>query len=548
MSDFKPLLEGKFHTELAANVQIIRAILEQSVDLIERRFVFHAQTDVPCACFYTDGLINAQTLQSSVLKPLMNVSGQLPSIEQTPTDDHPVALHVAAHLITNVSLLITDHVQQAIDAILIGETVLLFDTCDRVLIVNTRGWEARSIEEPQTESVVRGPRDGFTENIRTNSALIRRRLRDPLLRNESMKIGLRSKTDVEILYIKDTVKDGLVEEVKRRLNNIKVDGILESGYLEEFIEDAPLSPFTTVHHTERPDKAVAALLEGRVVILTDNTPFALMLPVFFWQYFQAADDYYSRFWAGTFFRLIRYVAFLISLTLPSLYVMLVTFHHEMIPTPLALSVAAGRESVPFPAFLEALIMEAAFELIREAGLRLPRPVGQAVSIVGSLVIGQAAVQAGLVSPTMVIIVAITGISTFAIPNYAAAFTIRLLRFPLLIGAGTLGLLGFVGVFAMLVIHTLSLRSFGESYLAPATPFRPSDQKDIIIRMPLWRMNSRPSFAENRIRMGEDQMPKPPEQAPDASADNSDAVDSAPVDSAPDDAPAPPKPTRRKRRR
>jgi spore germination protein KA len=223
---------------------------------------------------------------------------------------------------------------------------------------------------------------------------------------------------------------------------------------------------------------------------------------------------------GSFFRVVRYIAFLISLTMSSIYVMLVSFHQEMIPTGLAFTIASGREIIPFPVLIEALVMELAFELMREAGLRMPKPVGQAVSIVGSLIIGQAAVQAGLVSPFMVIIVATTGIASFAIPNYAGSFSIRLLRFPLLLAAGTMGLLGFAAVFFLIIIHALAIRSFGEPFLSPASPFRPSDQKDLLFRLPWWAMNKKPQMAQgNLVRQGEEQMPKPPDTKEDKGNEN-----------------------------
>lgn len=405
----------------------------------------------------------------------------------------------------------TKHVENAIDAIVTGDSVFFIDGLDEAFILPSKNWEARSVDEPSTEQVVRGPRDGFTETIRVNTALVRRRIRSPLFRIEGMVVGTKTKTEINLAYLKGTVKEGLVEEIKKRLEKIKIDGILESGYIEELIDDAPLSPFPTIQNTERPDKVASAILEGRVAIFIDNTPFVLIAPTYFWQLLQASDDYYSKYYTGTFFRLIRYIAFVISLTLPSIYVMLASFHQEMIPTPLALTIASGREIVPYPVLLEAIIMEVAFELMREAGIRMPKPIGQAVSIVGSLIIGQAAVQAGLVSPFMVIVVALTGIASFSIPNFAASFSIRLVRFPLLIASGTLGLLGFAAAFTMLAIHTLSLRSFGEPYSAPATPFQPSDQKDILIRYPWWNMERQPKLAEgSEDREAKQQMPKPPQ--------------------------------------
>lgn len=507
MTDVQSLLKQEFRNDLKWNQDMMEQILGCSVDLMKRKFLISTATEkLRGECFFYSGLVNAQVLDDDILDPLMNYVG-----DSLPHGDELLD-HLLYEVITNTELSIVRTFDAGIGGLLAGDTLVFLETCDQALLVSTRGWDSRSVDEPQTEPVVRGPRDGFTENIRTNTALVRRRIRDPQLRFDSTTVGTRTKTDVNIAYIEGTVKDGLVDEIKQRLSKIKIDGVLESGYIEELIEDEPLSIFTTIQSTERPDKVAASLLEGRVAIFVDNTPFVLIAPSNFWQFFQASDDYYSRYWVGSFFRLIRYAAFFISLTLPAIYVMLVSFHHEMIPTPLALSIAAGRESVPLPALLEALLMELSFELIREAGLRLPKPVGQTVSIVGSLVIGQAAVQAGLVSPAMVIIVALTGISSFAIPNYATSFAIRMLRFPLLIASGMLGLLGFAAVFSIMTVHALSIRSFGESYLAPATPFNPTDQKDIIVRVPWWQMKQRPTLAsDNSKRQGDQLMPEPPEE-------------------------------------
>ena len=509
MKELEDLLKSEFSQDLASNIETIKYILEDSVDFIKRDFIFHQERNIKGVVFYTDGLVNTSEI-NNVIQSLSIQTSELLKNNMKPIELQSMIKKVAENLLLNSSVKPISKVQDAIDGILSGDSILILDSYDQALSISTRGWDARSVSEPATEQVVRGPRDGFTENIRTNTALVRRRIRDPLLRFESLTVGEKSKTDVNLAYIKGTVKDGLVDEVMQRLNNIKIDAVLESGYIEELIEDAPLSPFTTVQSTERPDKVASAILEGRVAIFIDNTPFVLIVPVYFWQFLQASDDYYSRFLTGSFFRIIRYIAFVISLTLSSIYVMLASFHQEMIPTTLALTIASGREVVPFPVLLEALLMETAFELMREAGLRMPKPVGQAVSIVGSLIIGQAAVQAGLVSPAMVIIVAITGIASFAIPNYSASYSIRLIRFPLLLASGTLGLLGFAGMFSVLAIHALSLRSFGEPYLAPATPFKPSDQKDSLIRFPWWGMQTQPELAKgDDQRLGKAQKPKPP---------------------------------------
>lgn len=502
-------LKQELKPTIEENKTLLQSIFTLTDDVIFRDFVFHEEKNLKALSVYTDGLVNSKDI-NEIIKIFMFQANESLSTSDNPDLGQELAEKVKKHFIYIQTVKLITKVEEAVNGILSGDSVFLIDHSNEALLISTRGWNERSISEPQTEQVVRGPRDGFTENIRTNTALVRRRIRDPYFKLEALKVGKKTRTDINIAYLEGTVKEGLVKEVKSRLEKIKIDGVIESGYIEELIEDAPYSPFTTIQSTERPDKVAAAILEGRVAIFVDNTPFVLIVPTYFWQFLQASDDYYSKFISGSFFRVVRYAAFVFSLVLPSIYVMLVSFHQEMIPTPLALTIASGREVVPFPILIEAIIMELAFELMREAGLRMPKPVGQAVSIVGSLVIGQAAVQAGLVSPFMVIIVAITGISSFAIPNYAASISVRLVRFPLLFASGTLGLLGFAAMFTLLAIHALSLRSFGEPYLAPAAPLAPTDQKDALVRFPWWKMERQPELAEGKeMREGKQQIPKPP---------------------------------------
>lgn len=523
-NSIKEMLQKEFTENIDENIKIIKSILEDSVDFAKREFIFHAHTDIRTVCFYTDGLVNTQEIQNVMEVAFYKTSELIVNSEVGPIKED-ITKKIVENLVFHPSTSIIKQVEKGIEDILSGNTVFFIDGSKEAFSVSTRGWDTRSVDEPVAEQVVRGPRDGFVENLRSNTALVRRRIRDPLLRIEEMQIGTKSKTDINIAYLKGTVKEELLKELKSRLQKIEIDSILESGYIEELIEDAPLSPFPTIQSTERPDKVAASILEGRVAIFVDNTPFVLIAPAYFWQFLQASDDYYSRYYTATFYRIIRYIAFILSLTLPSFYVMLASFHQEMIPTSLALTIASGREIVPYPVLLEAVIMETAFELMREAGLRMPKPVGQAVSIVGSLIIGQAAVQAGLVSPFMVIVVALTGIASFAIPNYAASFSIRLIRFPLLIASGTMGLLGFAACFFLLAIHAVSLRSFGEPYLAPASPFKPSDQKDAIVRFPWWKMISQPELAEGQEnRVKEDQIPQPPEIKPGKKNEKTDSKD------------------------
>ncbi|MCZ0703521.1 hypothetical protein J2T56_001722 [Natronobacillus azotifigens] len=499
-------LEQDFFSCLQQNVTEIESILGSPSDLVKRDFTIVEQVNLDASLLYIDGLADSDVIENTILRPLltneMNESITALSSEQIKQVLTKKGLQVP-------SISIVANFNDGIDAILAGNALLFVDQYKQAFSLSVQGWETRGIEEPQSDTVLRGPRDGFVESIRTNTALVRRRIRDPRFRIQSMQIGKRSKTDIAITYIEGLVREDLVDEVLQRLNNIEIDAVLESNYIEELIDDSPTSPFLTVQGTERPDKIAAGMYEGKVAIFVDNTPFVLIVPTHFWTFFQTSDDYYTHYTTASYFRFIRYIAFIISLTLPSFFVMLVSFHQEMIPTQLALTIAAGREIVPLPVLIEALLMETAFELMREAGIRMPKPIGQAVSIVGSLVVGQAAVDAGIVSPIMVIVVATTGIASFAIPDYLASVSIRLIRFPILIASGFLGLLGFATTFVLLVIHAISLRSFGEPYMAPYFPFNSRDRQDTMIRKPFWAIETRPADVKgNEQRAGKNQKPSP----------------------------------------
>lgn len=502
-------LNQKISSNLRLNINEIDGLLDKSSDLKKRTFHLFKPNHLNAVIYFMDGLVNEDKIENSILSPMVYRSRELLNDLDSHIDPALLESVITEDLLANASVSQVETIGDGITEVLSGDTLLFVDKCDKGFVLSSKGWEGRGVDEPNTEPTVRGPRDGFVETLRTNTALIRRRIRDPKLQMEAVKLGKRSKTDVAIAYIDGLVREGLVDEVKERVNRIDMDAILESGYIEELISDAPMSPFMTVQGTERPDKVAAALYEGRVAIIVDNTPYVLVVPTHFWQFLQASDDYYNNFYMGSFFRFLRYCALFISLTLPSIFVMLVSFHQEMIPTPMALAIAAGREAIPFPVLLEALMMEFAFELMREAGLRMPKPIGAAVSIVGSLIIGQAAVDAGIVSPIMVIIVATTGIAAFAIPNYDASYSIRLIRFPLLLASGTMGLLGFAGVFSIIALHALSLRSFGEPYLSPIIPMKGSEQKDTLLRGPWWSNSKRPESDQRDIkRMGDNQKPSP----------------------------------------
>lgn len=473
---------------LQANEDRIREIFGNSADLVIRHVRVGVNPEIEALIVHLDGMVDKSLLSESVVKPVTMgyamPEGKLPS-------DQEVYRSIKEQLIAVTDVREVTPMEKVVGHIAKGDCIVIIQGIPRSLVCSTRGWSERSIEEPTSEAAVRGPREGFIENLRVNTSLLRRMIADPHLWIEEIEVGEVTKTDVAIAYIKGIANDKIVEEVKNRLCSIKTDGILETGYIEEFIEDAPLSPFPTILRTERPDKAAAALLEGRVAILMAGTPFVLLVPVTFTTFLTAAEDYYERYFIGTFLRLLRLVGFFIALAMPSLYVAITTFHQEMLPTPLILNIAAQREGVPFPAVVEALIMEISFELLREAGVRLPRVIGPAISIVGALVLGEAAVRAGLVSSAMVIIVSSTAIASFVNPVFSLAVGIRLLRFPMILLAASLGLFGIIIGMSSILIHLAALRSFGVPYLEPLGPVVFSDLKDAFVRAPWWAMRSRP---------------------------------------------------------
>ena len=472
---------GEFSEGLEANLQMIRDIIVESNDLVVRRFVIAKK--LSAAIIYIDGMVDKALVNETLLKPLMYHSEM-----EAPPETVDIE-YVESQLLFVGSIDSKQKVNEAVDKILSGDTVFLMEGAAKALVIALRGWKTRGIEEPQTEATVRGPREGFTETLRINTSMLRRKIKNPSLRFETVQVGERTKTDVCVAYIKDLAKPELIEEVKRRMAKMNVEAVLESGYIEQYIEDAPYSIFSTVGNSEKPDKVAAKLLDGRVAIMVDGTPFVLTVPCVFIESFQSAEDYFSRTIFASAIRMLRFVAFIISILAPAVYVALSTYHQELIPTQLILSMAAAHEGVPFPSLIEAAIMLLFFEILREAGVRLPRPIGQAVSIVGALVIGEAAVSAGLIGAPMVIVVAVTAVSSFTIPVQIDSGTI--IRLVLLILAGLMGGFGIaIGMFALL-IHMVNLKSFGIPYLMPLAPFDKSGLKDTLVRAPLWSMLKRP---------------------------------------------------------
>lgn len=496
--------------DLGTNLKYFRDRLGESPDIVIREFKLGFEPPLHAAVIYIDGLVDKHSIHEFIMKSLMQDARPTRCQENFPTAKFIAA--VKDELLNIADVREETDANNSIQAVLSGDTALLIEGSPEGLVISTRGWETRDVSEPITEGAVRGPREGFTETLRTNTALLRRRLKSPELRIETRVIGRVTRTDVALVYLKGLATEDLVAEVRQRLNRINTDSVLESGYLEEFILDHPYTPFPLIEHSERPDKIAAALLEGRVAIMVDGTPFVLIVPTVLFQFLQAAEDYYERYYLGTALRWGRFMGLIFALYLPSLYLAVVTMHHELLPTTLALSIAGAREGVPYPAFVEVLLMELAFEALREAGIRLPRPVGQAVSIVGALIIGDAAVRAGLVSSAMVIIVAFTGIASFTVPSFKLIASIRGLRLLLVLVTAVLGFPGIIMFSMILLAHLASLRSFGVPYLSPVAPLSSRDLKDILVRAPWWAMSTRPESlgAPNHFRQGYKNKPLPRE--------------------------------------
>ncbi|WP_176585810.1 spore germination protein [Priestia megaterium] len=489
---------------LSSNLDTIQQKTGKSSDVVIRHIKMGINSDVETAIVYVEGIVDNQSIQEFLLESMMKDDKKTKVNKQNALD----LISEDMMTVGNVSPL--HNWDDLFSTLMAGDTLVLVDGINQALSASTKGGETRSIAESNTQMVVRGPKAAFTESIGTNTALVRRIIKTPDLWTESFKIGRATNTDVTLMYIHGIANDKIIQEIRQRLNKIDIDSILESGYIEQLIEDQTATPFPTIYNTERPDVVAGNLLEGRIAIFVDGTPFVLVAPALFIQFFQSAEDYYARFDIATSIRLLRIVMFLISLIAPATYVAVTTFHQEMVPTTLIVAIAAQREAVPFPAFVEALLMEITFEILREAGIRLPKAIGSAVSIVGALVIGQAAVQASIVSPAMVIIVSITAIASFATPSFDMAISARLIRFLFMLGAATFGFYGIILCLLMMVVHLCSLRSFGVPYMAPFAPFIPVNNGDTVVRLPWWTLRQRPRLiSANTIREGTNQRPQPP---------------------------------------
>lgn len=468
--------------ELDANLKWIKARFEYCEDLSVFQWHFGPELRHTAFSVYFDSLFENKDLnymKASLQDLVPHEVG--PALSVIPED---VIRFFSNHGVSSQSAKLANDLKEVIDDIVTGHLVIFFNGWDQALSYKAASLITRQVSEPDVETVVHGPREGTVENLHKNIGMIRQRLKTPNFKLEKFTLGVETKTEINIAYLINAVNLEVLAELKERISRMKQVNVLETSFIEEWIEDSTYSPFPQFRYTERPDTATAALLDGKIIVLVEGTGSILICPGLFTEMYQSSEDFYQRSIIASLIRIMRIIAFFIALSLPSIYIALTTFHPELIPTVLLLAIMNAREGIPFPAFFEAAIMEFFFELLREAGARLPRQIGATISIVGALVIGEAAISAGIASPTMVVVVALTGIASFAIPQYNMATALRIIKIPLMILSTFLGGFGLMIGFLWLLLHLTSLRSLGQPYLNPLGPLQPKQLLDTIIRAPL----------------------------------------------------------------
>ena len=481
--------------KVSENKQILQDMFGSSMDIKIREMVL-GREQVRCLAAYIEITAGSLAFENSLVGRLLNDLADLS------------AERIYESLASNGQGLCDvtpfENIEDAVQfGMLTGDVILFIDGFASALKIPDKGYPNMGVTKPDSEKVIRGSQEGFADSVKVNTALIRKRIRSTKVRVKEVKAGLYSHTNIDLVYMEGLIYPGLLEEIERRLDSYTIDGILDSGMIEQLAEDNWYSPFPQFQTTQRPDRAAIAVLEGRVVLLCDNSPTALILPTDYNSLLKTSDDYFNRFEIATLERLIRYAASFMALALPALYLAVTNFHTQILPTSLLLSFAAARQGVPFPAVVEVLLMELSFELLREAGVRLPGAMGNTIGIVGGLIIGQAAVEANLVSPIVVIGVAFTALSSFAIPNEELATAFRILKFYMIAMSAWLGLFGFLAASLSILIHLAGLKSFGIPYLMPyagAELNHYQDERDSLIRYPLSMMRRRPIYTKRGERL------------------------------------------------
>ena len=476
------------------NIKVYRQIYKDCSDIKMREMMLGKKKNIRCFLAYIEVAVSNILMETTALGRLLSY------LEQAPGEEIVEILDKNALGIADVTPFET--MEEAAQGMLTGDAILFVDGYPKALKISDKGYPNMGVTEADSEKVIRGSNEGFADSIKVNTALIRKRVRSTKVKVKEMRPGVRSHTNVNLVYMEDLAYPEIIAEVEKRLNRYEIDGVLDSGVIEQLAEEKWYSPFPQFQTTQRPDRAAMAILEGRVVVLSDNSPVALILPTDYNSFIKTSDDYYNRWEVATFGRLLRYIASFFAMTFPGLYLAVTNFHTQVLPTTLLLSFQAARQGVPFPAVFEVLLMEISFELLREAGVRLPGAMGNTIGIVGGLIIGQAAVEANLVSPIVVIIVAFTALCSFAIPNEEFAFSFRILKFVFIAVCAWLGYFGFLISLLMVLIHLSHLTSFGIPYLMPfvgpeLTGYE--DQRDFLWRFPLRRITKRPIYAKRDKR-------------------------------------------------
>ena len=481
--------ERKISCHIKDNIAIMETYYRDCADIKKKQMMLGKNRDVEAYLIFIEVSVGSGTSSLGETLKFLNELGR---------EEIKASLKENALGISDATYFST--VQEAVDGLLTGEAILFVDGFGKAIKIPDKGYPSKGISDSESEKVVRGSNEALCESVKLNAALIRKRIRSSKVKARQVKAGVRSNTSIYLMYIEDVVKPELLREIEGRLESFEIDGVLDSGVLEQLSEEKWYSPFPQFQTTERPDRAAMALLEGRVVVLSDNSPVGLILPTDYNSFIKTADDYYNRWEIASFERMIRYVSSFFALTLPGFYLAFTNFHTQILPTSLLLKFAEARAGVPFPAVVEILLMELSFELLREAGVRLPGVMGNTIGIVGGLIIGQSAVEAGLVSPIVVIVIAFTALCSFAIPNEEFATAFRLLKFLLIGLSAWLGYFGMLTGLLFILIHLSHLNSFGNPYLSPfvgADLNDYQDERDVMWRLPLRFLWRRPVYANEK---------------------------------------------------
>lgn len=473
---------------LRENEAYIRKRCKDCADILVRPMRLGEERKVDCLMVYIEVAVSNMMLDDSAIGKMVNHFWE-------------VSPERIQEFVSNNSLGIADvkklgMMEEAFSALLAGNAIFFIDGYDQAMKISSKGYPGMGVSEAETEKVIRGSREGFTDSVKTNSALVRKRLRDTRMKVEEHQIGTRSHTMLQLLYMEDLVHEELLEDIRERLGQYEIDGILDSGMLEQLTEDTWYSPFPQYQTTERPDRAAQEILNGKIILICDNSPAALILPSSFQGFMESSEDWNQRFEMASFLRVLRYLALIWATLFPGLYLAVIRFHTQILPTNLILSFSEAREGVPFSSVAELIFLELAFELIREAGVRVPGALGNAIGIVGGLIVGDAAVSANLVSPIVVMIVALTALGSMTIPNEEFASAFRLIKYVFLFLGGYLGIFGIVLGIYFMIAHLAGLLSFGMPYLMPFVKKEPAKGVgDGILRMPFQKRSQRPLYAK-----------------------------------------------------